>query len=113
MGDKLLVKVTERIKSCLRKTDNLARIGGDEFIILCDEIANKSDTKLISQKIIELVAKPLMIEGYVISISTSIGVATYKKDGSDYEELMLAADKALYKAKNSGKNQAYFFEKKQ
>lgn len=103
-GDELLRCVTAQLKSCVRDTDTLCRSGGDEFLIA---LANMPDTDSIStlvDEILERIAKPFVLEGRQLSLSCSIGVAVYPDDGGDFETLMKLADKAMYQAKDAGRN---------
>lgn len=108
-GDELLRCVTSRLKSCVRDTDTLCRSGGDEFFIA---LANMPDTDSISTMvdgILEHIAKPFVLEGRHLSLSCSIGVAVYPDDGGDFETLMKRADKAMYQAKDAGRNTYRYF----
>ncbi|AEF98608.1 putative bifunctional diguanylate cyclase/phosphodiesterase [Methylomonas methanica] len=103
-GDELLRCVTAQLKCCVRDTDTLCRSGGDEFLIA---LANMPDTDSIStlvDEILERIAKPFVLEGRHLSLSCSIGVAVYPDDGDDFETLMKLADKAMYQAKDAGRN---------
>lgn len=122
IGDKLLKKIAQRIVSCVRESDTVARIGGDEFIVLLPNIENLIDATTVAEKIIKAVVKPLEIvkpsETFQpvkviqknLHVSASIGVAIYPKDGKDEKLLVINADLAMYQAKNSGKNQACLFD---
>lgn len=103
-GDKLLKKVSDRLVKTLRNTDIIARIGGDEFIIMIESIENINDVKIIADKIIKSFKKSFLIDGQDCFISTSIGVAVYPTDGENAEVLIKNADIAMYKAKEYGKN---------
>jgi diguanylate cyclase (GGDEF)-like protein len=103
-GDELLKKVSDRLVKTLRNTDIIARIGGDEFIIMIECIENIKDVKFIADKIIKSFIKPFIIEGQDCFISTSIGVSIYPIDGENAEVLIKNADIAMYKAKEGGKN---------
>ena len=108
-GDELLRCVTSQLKVCVRDTDTLCRPGGDEFFIA---LANMPDTDSIStrvDKILEHIAKPFVLEGRNLSLSCSIGLAVYPDDGGNFETLMKRADKAMYQAKDAGRNTYRYF----
>ncbi len=104
IGDKLLQAVARRIKKVLRKTDIIARMGGDEFMILLPDIERKEDAEEVAKKILESVREIFIIDNYKLSTTVSIGIAFYPEHGEDEERLMLSADKAMYEAKRSGRN---------
>ncbi|HWC64644.1 MAG TPA: diguanylate cyclase, partial [Thermoanaerobaculia bacterium] len=103
-GDALIRGVTERLRGCVREADTLARVGGDEFTLLIPEVADESDAVTVATKTLATVAEPLAVRGREISVTTSIGIGFYPRDGDDAETLMAAADRALYRAKETGKN---------
>lgn len=103
-GDALLREVAKRITECVRDTDTVARIGGDEFtVILCNlQTPNASDQ--VAMKIIAALDQPFMINGKNCSVSASIGIAIYPTHGKTAEQLIKIADAAMYLAKHNGKN---------
>jgi diguanylate cyclase (GGDEF)-like protein/PAS domain S-box-containing protein len=110
VGDSLLQAVSDRIKSCVRKTDTVARIGGDEFIVVqVTQNANK-DASLLSERLIDKVAAPYDIKGHQVEIGVSIGIAVSPRDGNDQDQLMHNADIALYRSKAMGRGTYTFFE---
>ena len=108
-GDQLLVQVAERLRSCVRSSDLVARMGGDEFTAVLEGIGGNSVASDISSKMLELVARPYDIDGQELFITTSIGIAIYPADGEDVETLLKNADAAMYKAKYSGRNSYHFY----
>lgn len=104
IGDKLLKEVAERLKNCLQTKDTVARIGGDEFVILLPGITQDENLGKISDKILNTIREPLLIDTHELYISVSIGVTVYPDDGQDYETLLTNADVAMYRAKEKGKN---------
>ncbi|PYF08348.1 sensor domain-containing diguanylate cyclase [Ureibacillus chungkukjangi] len=102
-GDQLLIDVVSRINNCIREEDVISRIGGDEFIVMFEE-TGKEVIEQIAKRLIALVAEPYTINNQSVSISLSIGISMYPDDGEDKETLIKAADKAMYSAKNNGKN---------
>lgn len=108
-GDKLLKKVAQLFKTCLRKSDILARMGGDEFAILTPQIEHLDNVEVIANKLIDTLTIPLTINDHIIKISASIGIAVYPDSGNSISRLFSNADLALYKAKSSGKNAFCYF----
>jgi diguanylate cyclase (GGDEF)-like protein/PAS domain S-box-containing protein len=109
-GDIVLKKVSRQLVSCVRESDTVARMGGDEFVILLPIIDDIEDVKLVASKIVEAVAQPIKVAKTHLHITCSIGIAVYPQHGKDEKLLVINADMAMYQAKNSGKNQARFFE---
>jgi diguanylate cyclase (GGDEF)-like protein/PAS domain S-box-containing protein len=107
-GDAVLVQTATRILSCLRSADNVARLGGDEFIILVDETVNKDALQSLAMKIIEAVSQPFDPDGCVCQVGASIGISIYPNDAEDLDTLVNKADNAMYRVKNSGKNNVFF-----
>ena len=108
-GDKILIEVANRIKSCVRNTDIVARMGGDEFTIVMEDIDNHKDTTRIATQIIEQLSKPFtsgLIKSY---LSASVGIAFYPKDANTTELLLKYADQAMYVAKSLGRKRYHLF----
>jgi len=103
-GDKLLRQLAERLSNCVRETDTVARIGGDEFIVLLPDLRIPAEAESIAAKIVAAVALPYTIDHTQAVITVSVGVVTYPEAGGDLETLMLYADEAMYAAKEKGKN---------
>lgn len=110
VGDELLIQVAARITDSVRQEDTVARLGGDEFVVLI-ESGEPEESATLAQRLIEGISKPYLINGIKVQVSTSIGVALFPDDGADTHELMVNADAAMYHAKQSGRNDYYFFEK--
>lgn len=104
MGDLLLKEVAKRLKDCIREMDTVARIGGDEFVILLPMIEDSQDVIAVAERIHTSLLLPFEIQGETINISTSIGIALYPEHGLDDTTLLVNADNAMYFAKNSGRN---------
>ncbi|BCS54991.1 diguanylate cyclase domain-containing protein [Geobacter sp. SVR] len=107
-GDILLKKVAKRLQQCMRQYDTVGRIGGDEFVIVANDIQNIHDIIKFAEKVKGLFEQPFEIIGQQVYATTSIGVAVYPIHGTSVKMLMSKADAAMYTAKNSGKN-AYCF----
>ena len=108
-GDKVLRNVALRFKLCLRESDTIARVGGDEFILLVDQYAAPRDLADIADKLLIAAALPFEIHGQECQLSASIGIALFPADGRDAQTLMKNADIAMYRAKNKGKDNYQFY----
>lgn len=108
IGDALLQAVADRLKSCVRGTDLVARFGGDEFAVLQDDIADVGSVELLAAKIGETIAAPYSIGGNQVHTTASIGVVPYRDDVEGPDAIMMKADLALYRAKDEGRNQFRF-----
>ncbi|WP_101759897.1 diguanylate cyclase [Oceanicoccus sp. KOV_DT_Chl] len=109
VGDQLLQAVAQRIVAIARNNDLISRIGGDEFLVVQTEYHKKIDIKTTAEKIIAELSRPFIINGHTINIGASIGIAQFPDHGSTLDELMHAADKAMYKVKDSGRNNIAVF----
>ena len=109
VGDKFLQEVTSRIKSVIREEDTLSRIGGDEFILLIEEVNGIEDAAHAAERVIEQVRKPFDIERNKFFSAVSLGISIYPDDSEHYDTLLEYADKAMYHVKNSGKNSFEFY----
>ena len=109
IGDAVLLFVAQRLISAVRVCDSVARIGGDEFVALIEEIKSDEDIIPIVERIVKSIKEPFLVGGQQIDISCSVGIAVYPRNG-DMEKLMICADAAMYKAKENGKNQFKFFD---
>jgi diguanylate cyclase (GGDEF)-like protein len=103
-GDKLLKAVADRVKSCLRESDTVARFGGDEFIILLPRIMTERDANEVAMKVLYALNEPFSIDDLNLEISGSVGIATYPADGTDEATLLRHADSSMYRAKREGRN---------
>ena len=109
VGDDVLIDVSYKLKSLLRKEDTLARLGGDEFTIIIKDIKNIQSASKVAQKIINLIRQPLKMKEHTLFISTSIGISIYPQDATQQENLIKFADSAMYKAKDEGRNNFQFY----
>ncbi|MBI4824887.1 MAG: EAL domain-containing protein [Nitrospirae bacterium] len=110
IGDMLLKEVGVRVRECVRGTDTIARIGGDEFGILLPDINDARDVAVIAGKIVAAFKKPYMINGRELNVSISLGISIYPDDCKYYEDLMKNADIAMYHAKERGRNNYQFYD---
>ncbi len=108
-GDQLLQAVAQRLKTTLRGEDTVGRQGGDEFIVLLAWLNAIQDAALVARKILDALAEPFLINGLVLHIGASIGIAAYPQDGDDVETLLKNSDTAMYVAKEAGRGTYRFF----
>jgi diguanylate cyclase (GGDEF)-like protein len=108
-GDRLLTQVATNFKSIVRQTDSVARIGGDEFIVLITDIDGETSLITKIESLLKEASRPLQFKGHKIEIGASVGIALYPEHGDDAETLLHHADQAMYQAKNQGKNTFRFF----
>src|SRR6202521_2308368 len=109
-GDKLLKIVADRLRGLVRETDTIARMGGDEFVIVQAPIADPADATSLAQRVIRLMSEPYEIDGHQAVIGASIGIAVGPGDGLRPDKLLRNADLALYRAKGDGRGTFRFFE---
>lgn len=109
IGDELLIETANRITSCMREYDTVARLSGDEFAVLLQNIEKVEDMLSIVHRIQEKFSLPFFLSDNTLDLTTSIGIAMYPEDGDSPEELLKNADTAMYKAKDQGRNKYLFF----
>ncbi|MBS1191243.1 MAG: hypothetical protein H6R10_3035 [Rhodocyclaceae bacterium] len=109
IGDLLLCEVARRIRGAVRESDIVARIGGDEFVLVLERSQLPNDASVVSQKIIDQVGEPYRFESHELHTTPSIGISIYPDDGEDIETLMKNADAAMYHAKGLGRNNYQFY----
>jgi len=103
-GDRLLQAVAARLRQSVRRSDTVARVGGDEFNLLLPDVEGGNQAARMAEKILATVAQPVEIDGHRLYITTSIGISLYPSDGGDAEALLTSADIAMYRAKEMGRN---------
>ena len=106
-GDLLLQEVTHRLKQCVRASDTVGRVGGDEFLVLLNRVGLPENALLVAEKLRLAVDQPFELPGHRLSVSTSIGISFYPEHGDDQKELVRHADGAMYAAKKSGGNRCH------
>jgi len=110
-GDQLLRRVGDRLKQLLRGSDVVARFGGDEFVVLLQEIADVKPIANVARKILSTIAEPVDLMGHTHQVTASIGISFYPTDGSDGSTLLKHADAAMYVVKDQGKNGFLFYSR--
>jgi diguanylate cyclase (GGDEF)-like protein len=108
-GDELLRVVAQRLRSEVRDTDTVARIGGDEFVILLGQLDRPEKADIIIRQIIKNLNEPIPIQGEMVYITASFGISMFPNDGNDGKALLLGADQAMYAAKSNGRNGFQYF----
>jgi diguanylate cyclase (GGDEF)-like protein/PAS domain S-box-containing protein len=109
IGDTLLKQVAQRLTACLRDTDTVARLGGDEFTIMLPDATNAQGVGEVAQRVLSEFARPFSDGEQELYVSASIGISLFPRDGSDPDELVKHADRAMYSAKDSGRNSYRYF----
>jgi diguanylate cyclase (GGDEF)-like protein/PAS domain S-box-containing protein len=109
MGDILLKEVAERLMKCVRADDIVARMGGDEFTVILNNVNHQINTERITQSILNKLTEPFNLGGEVVYISASIGISVYPANGTEVDALLKNADQAMYFAKQSGRNRYHYF----
>jgi diguanylate cyclase (GGDEF)-like protein/PAS domain S-box-containing protein len=109
VGDRLLEELSVRLTGCLRERDTVARFGGDEFVILLDDIAAATDAGTLAKKILDALKAPFVIGPRTLHVSGSIGISLYPGDGEDSASLLKNADAAMYRAKDLGRDNYQFY----
>jgi diguanylate cyclase (GGDEF)-like protein/PAS domain S-box-containing protein len=109
-GDVLLQETAARLQDCVRATDTLARLAGDEFVVILDGVHDRGDPAKVARKILGVLAQPYELEAGTASVRASIGVALFPDDAADGPELIRRADAAMYAVKRRGKNDVLFAE---
>ena len=111
VGDELLIIVSHRMSDTLREVDTLARIGGDEFVAVLNDLINAEDYKMALERLLRAASDPISVGDAILKVSVSIGVAIYPQDDADADILIRHADQAMYIAKKAGKNCYHLFDR--
>lgn len=105
LGDKLLISLAEKLSSALRPSDTVSRLGGDEFLVLADELSRPEEAHQLAERIMQMISTPVVIDDIKLQVSASIGISIYPTHGNNIDDLIHTADQAMYHAKSLGKNQ--------
>ena len=109
VGDVLLKEVAVRIKDVLREADMVSRLGGDEFLVILADFAAPEDAAKVAEKLLQVIAAPIALEGRALSTNASIGISVFPRDGDNAEDLIRHADAAMYSAKDHGRGHSRFY----
>ncbi len=110
VGDELLVSVARILEASVRKSDTVARIGGDEFAIILNNIVDPLRVRQVAERIVDSVSQPMVVDGSLISTGISIGISIFPRDAKDAKELIRLCDKALYEAKRRGRGNYQYYD---
>ena len=108
-GDRLLQEVAERLAGCVRGTDTIARVGGDEFVVCMPDLEQPESVSVLARKALAQLAKPFLLGGHSFQLGASIGISLFPDDGEDVHDLLRAADAAMYVAKEQGRGEYRYF----
>jgi len=109
VGDKLLKEAAKRLEQCVRSSDTVGRLGGDEFSAILSELVRPADASVVAQKIIDALSRPFVLDSHETYVSASIGITVFPDDGDAAGVLVMNADAAMYRAKEQGRNNFQFF----
>ena len=109
VGDSVLKVIAKRLESIIRQEDTLARLSGDEFTLIMEELRHPEDASLLAEKILKTLAEAIVIDEHILYVSGSIGISLYPQDATDAQSLLKYADTAMYKAKEEGRNNYQFY----
>ena len=111
-GDEVLRQTAERLKQCVRETDTVTRLGGDEFTIILSQIRSARDPESVAEHVLKAMTAPFVVAGNEHFLNASIGIALYPADGASAEDLLRNADTAMYRAKEGGRGRYVYFEER-
>jgi diguanylate cyclase (GGDEF)-like protein/PAS domain S-box-containing protein len=108
-GDLLLVALAKRLRAALRQSDTVARMGGDEFVVLLPLLREPDDAAVVARKLLEVIREPLMLKDNELTITATVGICIYPEDGADPGQLLRNSDAAMHEAKSAGRNAYRFY----
>jgi diguanylate cyclase (GGDEF)-like protein len=108
-GDKVLVEIADRLKRAVRSSDTVARVGGDEFVVVMPDIMGIADVEQCGQNLVQWIAAPISIDGHEVHVTASVGACVYPDFAADAKHLLKRADAAMYAAKDDGRNHCRIF----
>lgn len=108
-GDAVLIAVVQRLKATVRESDSVARMSGDEFVMMIQPVDDTRQLSVIAQKVIDTLHEPVLFEGQTLQVGASIGISVYPQDGANTKELLHNADAAMYRSKQNGRNNFNFY----
>ena len=109
LADRLLRQVADRLNTCVRDEDTVSRFGSDEFMVVLAEMSTDTDAAIAAQRILDSMARELSVDGQVVDVKASIGIAVAPQDGTNAEDLIKSATAAVYQAKERGHNNYQFY----
>jgi diguanylate cyclase (GGDEF)-like protein/PAS domain S-box-containing protein len=109
IGDSVLKIISKRLKNIVSTEDTVARLSGDEFTIILDDLKNLEDASILAEKILKILKEPMYIDNHTLYVSGSIGISIYPDDGTDGRDLLKYSDTAMYKSKEEGRNNFQFY----
>jgi diguanylate cyclase (GGDEF)-like protein/PAS domain S-box-containing protein len=109
IGDKIIMEIARRLSSCVRVGDTIARVGGDEFVVIRPDVVRADAVATLAQQILEALSQPMTIQDHEFYPTGSIGISMFPKDGRDSQTLLKNADTAMYRAKDAGRNNFQFY----
>src|SRR5690606_8154470 len=111
VGDRLLVEVARRMKVCLREGDTVARVGGDEFVVVLSDVRTPAICMSLVRRLIAAIDRPVEVGGLDLHVTSSVGVTFYpQREPVEAEQLLRQADQAMYQAKLAGRNRFHLFD---
>lgn len=112
VGDLVLKEVAVRLSGTLRDSDSVSRLGGDEFLVFMNSLKDAGDSRVVAERVLNAISRPMLIADHVINVTASVGVALYPNDATEVDALLSCADMAMYSIKHSGKSGILFYDKK-
>lgn len=109
VGDTLITTLAQRLRGAVRAVDTVARVGGDEFVVVLTDIQREADVNQVISSLLTAIGEPVAVDGHALTVTASIGIGLYPHDGQDVTSLLKNADTAMYRAKDAGRNSYRFY----